>query len=91
MGLQSHQFNRIGKSEWRTQFDYVGLQYQTQYQYTRRSRSYCQTQKMELSLQGKSLVFTKNELFRAEYNVQFLSNEICSLKKEPSQKALFEL
>jgi len=46
---------------------------------------------MELTLQGKSLVFAKNGVFKAEYNVQFLSNEICNLKKEPSQKALFEL
>jgi hypothetical protein len=45
---------------------------------------------MELALQGKSLVFAKNELFKAKYNVQFLSNENCSLKTAPSQKALFE-
>jgi len=46
---------------------------------------------MGLTLQGKKFIFTKNGVFKAEYNVQFLSNEICSLKKEPSQKALFEL
>jgi hypothetical protein len=61
-----------------------------QYQYPGRSRFDCQTQKMELTLQGKSLVFTKNGVFKAEYKVQFLSNKICNLKKEPSQKALFE-
>src|SRR6187402_1506175 len=36
---------------------------------------------MELTLQGKSLVFAKNALFKAKYNAQFLSNEICSLKQ----------
>jgi hypothetical protein len=46
---------------------------------------------MELTLQGKSLVFAKNDVFKAKYSNQFLSNEICNLKKEPSQKALFEL
>ena len=46
---------------------------------------------MELTLQGKSLVFTKKGVFKAEYSVQFLSNEICNLKKELSYKALFEL
>ncbi len=46
---------------------------------------------MELTLQGKSLAFAKNGLFKAKYDARFLSNEICILKKEPSQKALFEL
>ena len=50
MGLQPHQLNGIGKSKRRTQPDYVSLQHQTQHQYTRRSRTYCQTPKMELTL-----------------------------------------
>jgi hypothetical protein len=59
-------------------------------QYPGRSRFDCQTQKMELTLQGKSLVFTKNDVFKADYTVQFLFNEIYNLKIKPSQKALFD-
>ena len=66
MGLQLHRLDRFRKSKWRTQFDYVSLQHQTQYQYTGRSRLDCQTPQMEQSLQEKVLVFTKNDLFTAE-------------------------
>ena len=59
-------------------------------QYPWCSRFDCQTQKMELTLQGKSLVFTKNDVFKADYTVQFLFNEIYNLKIKPSQKALFD-
>jgi hypothetical protein len=38
---------------------------------SRRSRSYCQTQKMELTLQVKSLVFTKNGRCEAEIRLLF--------------------
>ena len=47
---------------------------QTQYQYLGRSRSDCQTQKMELTLQGKSLAFAKNEVHKAAIRLHFLSN-----------------
>ena len=46
---------------------------------------------MELTLQGKSIVFAKNEVFKAKYNAQFLSYEISSLKKVLRHKALIEL
>ncbi|GAQ48494.1 hypothetical protein FPC840_2390001 [Flavobacterium psychrophilum] len=36
---------------------------------------------MELPLQEEVLVFVKNELFKAQYRVQFLSNAIIRLKK----------
>ena len=36
---------------------------------------------MELTLQGKNLVFAKNGVFKVKYNSQFLFYEISSLKK----------
>jgi len=46
---------------------------------------------VELTSQGKNLVFAKNGVFRATYNSQFLSYEISSLKKAFRYKALLEL
>ena len=46
---------------------------------------------MELTLQGKNLVFDKNGVFKVKYNSQFLSYEISSLKKVLRHKALLEL
>jgi len=74
MGLQSHQFNGTRKSKWRTQLDYAGVQHQTQYQYPGRSRFDCQTQELEITLQGKSLAFAKNEVHKAAIRLHFLSN-----------------
>ena len=91
MGLQPHQLNGIGKSKWRIQFDYDGLYYQTLDKYSGNNRFNCQTQKMELTLQGKNLDFAKKGIFKAKYNSQFLSHEISSLKKVLRQKALLEL
>ncbi|MCG9792630.1 hypothetical protein [Flavobacterium algicola] len=73
-GIQSHKCNRFRKSKWRTQFNYVGLQHQTQYQNTERSRFNYQTSKMELTIQGKSLAFAKNDVFKPEYRLPFVSN-----------------
>ena len=73
MGLQPHQLNGIGKSKWRIQFDYDGLQYQTLDKYSGNNRFNCQTQKIELTLQGKNLVYVKNGIYKATYNSQFLS------------------
>ena len=36
---------------------------------------------MELTLKGKNLVFAKNRVFKATYNLQFLFYEIRGLKK----------
>ena len=65
MGLQPNQLNGIGKSNWRTQFNHAGLQHQTHDKYYRNTRAYCQTQKMELTLQGKNRVFAKSGVFKA--------------------------
>ena len=91
MGLQPHQLNGTRKSKWRIQFDYDGLQYQTHDKYFGNTRFNCQTQKMELTLQGKNLVFAKNEVFKVKYNSQFLFYESSSLKKALRHKALLEL
>ena len=91
MRLQPHQLKGIGKGKWITQFNHPGLQHQTHDKYYRNTRAYCQTQKMELTLQGKNLDFAKKGIFKAKYNSQFLSHEISSLKKVLRQKALLEL
>ena len=91
MGLQPHQLNGIGKSKWRIQFDYDGLQYQTHDKYSGNTRASCQTQKMELTLKGKNLDFAKKGIFKAKYNLQFLFYEISSLKKVLRYKVLLEL
>jgi hypothetical protein len=57
MGIQLHRFNRFRKSKRRTQFNYAGVQHQTQHQYTWRARFDSQTQDLELTLQEKGLVF----------------------------------
>ena len=71
MGIQLHRFNRIRKSKRRTQFNYVGVQHQTQHQYPWRARFNRQTQVLELTLQEKSLVVVKNDLFKASSNPNY--------------------
>ena len=80
MGLQLHRFNRIRKSKRRTQFNYARLQYQTQYQYTWRTRFNSETQDLELALQEKGLVFYKNDLFRAVFRYCKFSNQLKYIK-----------
>jgi hypothetical protein len=46
---------------------------------------------MELTLQGKSLVFAKNELFKAEFRVLFFQFKISSLKKTFLKRLSFGL
>jgi hypothetical protein len=46
---------------------------------------------MELTLQSKSLALAKNGQFKGYISLHFWTNQISSLKKEPSQKALFGL
>jgi hypothetical protein len=43
MGLQLHQFNRLRKSKWRTQFNNARVQHQTKHEYTGRTRFNSQT------------------------------------------------
>ena len=65
MGLQPHQLNGTRESKRRTQFNHAGLQHQTHDKYSGNPRFNCQTQKMELTLQGKSLILSKNGVFKA--------------------------
>ena len=69
MGLQPRQLNGIGKSKWRTQFDYAGLQHQTQDKYSGNTRFNCQTQKMEVAQKTKVLLYLKRSYFKLKNDI----------------------
>ncbi len=75
MGIQLHGFNWLRKSKRRTQFNYAGVQHQTQYQHTWCDRFDCQTTSLEHPLQEKGLAFYKNDLFKAVFSLDFFWNQ----------------
>lgn len=68
MGLQSHQPDRTGKSEWRDGTHHDGLQLQACDLHSQVQRFYGSAQKMEAELQGNSLVFSQNGLQNTSIN-----------------------
>jgi hypothetical protein len=80
MGLQLHQFNRIGKSKRRTQHNHAGLQPQTQHQHPWCARFARQAQDLEITLQEKGLVFNKSDLFKAYISTLYFWNKPKHLK-----------